>query len=216
MLFYSGPSKAKELYEEGIKDLEDLKKHEDKLTHAQKIGLAHFQDFELRIPRAEISEIFCKLEKIVGRLDPEYRVEVCGSFRRGAESSGDIDVLVTHPHYKHGATKHGNLLHRGEIVSSVIDCLTTVMRKQKCLWVQKGNKLDAITTDDLTKHIICKQVFIPCYIVNMEWMDLFVAFLFEGFNGRRGTNWYAGSLKFDSTKVLVGKGGGKGGGRVVW
>jgi DNA polymerase beta len=32
-------------------------------------------------------------------LDPKYEVEICGSFRRGAESSGDIDVLLTHPNY---------------------------------------------------------------------------------------------------------------------
>ena len=34
-----GPSKAKELVDAGIKTIEELKKHEDKLTHHQKIGL---------------------------------------------------------------------------------------------------------------------------------------------------------------------------------
>ena len=34
-----GPAKAKELVDKGIKTLEDLKKHQDKLNHHQKIGL---------------------------------------------------------------------------------------------------------------------------------------------------------------------------------
>lgn len=36
-----GPSKAKELVDAGIKTIEDLKKHQDKLTHHQKIGLKY-------------------------------------------------------------------------------------------------------------------------------------------------------------------------------
>jgi len=36
-----GPAKAKELVEAGIKTLEDLKKHQDKLTHHQKLGLKY-------------------------------------------------------------------------------------------------------------------------------------------------------------------------------
>lgn len=36
-----GPAKAKELVDAGIKTLEDLKKHQDKLTHHQKLGLRY-------------------------------------------------------------------------------------------------------------------------------------------------------------------------------
>ena len=39
-------------------NLEDLRKHEDKLNHAQKIGLKHFEDFEQRIPRNEVEDLF--------------------------------------------------------------------------------------------------------------------------------------------------------------
>ncbi|MGH0180786.1 UNVERIFIED_CONTAM: hypothetical protein FKN15_019054 [Acipenser sinensis] len=38
-------------------------------------------------------------------LDPEYIGTVCGSFRRGAESSGDIDILLTHPNFTSESTK---------------------------------------------------------------------------------------------------------------
>ena len=35
--------------------------------------------------------------EIVGHVDEKLTAEVCGSFRRGAASSGDIDILMTHP-----------------------------------------------------------------------------------------------------------------------
>ena len=37
--------------------------------------------------------------KEVEKLDEEYDAEICGSFRRGAASSGDIDILLTHPSF---------------------------------------------------------------------------------------------------------------------
>lgn len=38
-------------------------------------------------------------------LDEAYDATVCGSFRRGAESSGDIDVLLTHPEFTSKSNK---------------------------------------------------------------------------------------------------------------
>jgi len=107
-----GPAKAKDLYDEGVKDLDELRQHATKLNHHQQIGLKHFEDFELRIPRTEISEILIELEKCLSELDQGYKLTVCGSYRRGAESSGDMDVLLTHADYKTSDKKHGNLLHR--------------------------------------------------------------------------------------------------------
>ena len=36
---------------------------------------------------------------MIKRLDREFSATVCGSYRRGATSSGDIDILLTHPSY---------------------------------------------------------------------------------------------------------------------
>ena len=36
-------------------------------------------------------------------MDKKYVATVCGSFRRGADSSGDIDLLITHPLYVSGS-----------------------------------------------------------------------------------------------------------------
>ncbi|XP_003489556.1 DNA polymerase beta isoform X1 [Bombus impatiens] len=94
-----GPTKAKELVDSGIKTLDDLKKHQEKLNHHQKIGLKYFEDFEKRIPRKEIEQIEKIIKDSIVKLNKEYIITICGSYRRGKEESGDIDVLLTHPTY---------------------------------------------------------------------------------------------------------------------
>ncbi|XP_063244396.1 DNA polymerase beta-like isoform X2 [Bacillus rossius redtenbacheri] len=107
-----GPAKAKELVDSGIKSIEDLEKHKDKLNHHQLIGLKYLTDFELRIPRDEIEKIEKIIKEEVKALDPDYLVTICGSYRRGKPDSGDIDVLLTHPSFtsNDGASTKAQLL----------------------------------------------------------------------------------------------------------
>lgn len=107
-----GPSAARKFVDEGIKTLEDLRKNEDKLNHHQRIGLKYFEDFEKRIPREEMLQMQDIVLNEVNKVDSEYIATVCGSFRRGAESSGDMDVLLTHPSFTSESTKQPKLLHR--------------------------------------------------------------------------------------------------------
>jgi len=114
-----GPAKAKELFDEGIATIEDLRNNQDKLTNSQKIGLKHFEDFEERIPRKEVKEIEKRLKRVIASIDKKYLAMICGSYRRGAESSGDIDLLLTHQDFVSGETgkndkhkKEGDLLHK--------------------------------------------------------------------------------------------------------
>ncbi|KAM5171839.1 DNA polymerase beta [Mantella aurantiaca] len=107
-----GPAAARKLVEEGIKTLDDLRNNEQKLNHHQRIGLKYFEDFEMRIPREEMLKMQeIALEK-VENVDAEYIATVCGSFRRGAESSGDMDILLTHPDFTSESTKQPHLLHQ--------------------------------------------------------------------------------------------------------
>lgn len=94
-----GPSKAKELVDAGIKSIDDLKKHQDKLNHQQKLGLRYFEDFEKKIPRLEIEHIEKLIRKTILELDKDFIITICGSYRRGNSQSGDIDVLLTHKSY---------------------------------------------------------------------------------------------------------------------
>nr|CAD7458976.1 unnamed protein product [Timema tahoe] len=107
-----GPAKAKELVNAGVMSVEDLQKHKDKLNHHQLIGLKYFEDFEKRVTKEEIQEIEKIIKEEVGKLDQDYLVTICGSYRRGKPDSGDIDVLLTHPSYtsKDGNSKKSQLL----------------------------------------------------------------------------------------------------------
>ncbi|XP_063711789.1 DNA polymerase beta-like [Symsagittifera roscoffensis] len=93
-----GPTNARKLVtENNIKTLEDLKKNAHLLNHHQKIGLEYLDEFEERIPRSEMLKWNDKLLKYILKVDIKFSAELCGSFRRGAETCGDIDILVTHP-----------------------------------------------------------------------------------------------------------------------
>lgn len=95
----NGPAAAKKFVDEGITSVEGLKNVQDKLNHHQQIGLKYVEEFEKRIPREEM----LRLQKVILQkttdFDKKIIVTVCGSFRRGSASSGDIDVLVTHPSF---------------------------------------------------------------------------------------------------------------------
>ena len=50
----------------------------------------------MRIPRAEIEVIESAVKGVVAGLSSKYAATVCGSYRRGLPSSGDVDFLLTH------------------------------------------------------------------------------------------------------------------------
>lgn len=92
-----GPKKAKDLVENGITTIETLRERQNEvLNEVQKTGLKYFEDILERIPRSEIDEyndLFVAKFKKVAELGSQY--EIVGSYRRGAKTSGDIDVIIT-------------------------------------------------------------------------------------------------------------------------
>lgn len=96
-VFGIGPIRARELYSKHhIKSLEELKSNQDILNDKQKIGLKYYEDFERRIPRAEMDKHVAFVTEIVKHVDPKLEIAPLGSYRRGAKDSGDIDFLITH------------------------------------------------------------------------------------------------------------------------
>jgi len=91
-----GPKKAKELVDKGIMSISQLREKQGELNDIQRVGLKYYEDILTRIPRSEIVEydkIFSKTFAEVKNSDAN--LEIVGSYRRGAESSGDIDVIIT-------------------------------------------------------------------------------------------------------------------------
>ena len=91
-----GPKKAKQLIEDGITTIEELKNNESKLNDTQKIGLRYYEPLQKRIPIDEIEEFNREFDRIFKESSPEgSKYEIVGSYRREASNSGDIDVIIT-------------------------------------------------------------------------------------------------------------------------
>jgi len=98
-----GPAKAKELVEDyNVKSIDDVKNlikvYPDIITRASKIGVKHYDDFHLRIPRSEM-EIHNEVIQD-NLMTKTMKAEIVGSYRRKLPDSGDIDVLLLIKHKK--------------------------------------------------------------------------------------------------------------------
>jgi NAD-dependent DNA ligase len=93
-----GPKKAKELVDKGITTIAELRARQNELfielNGIQKIGLEYYEQLLERIPRSEIEE-YNEIFKSAFSNDPSSKFEIVGSYRRGAQNSGDIDVIIT-------------------------------------------------------------------------------------------------------------------------
>jgi DNA polymerase beta len=100
-----GSAGAKKLVtKHGITSVKQLKKavanEEIEVTNLVKLGLKYYDRLQDKIPRAEIKTIEKYLKKEVGKIDDDLEMEICGSYRRGKPTSGDIDILLYHPDVK--------------------------------------------------------------------------------------------------------------------
>ena len=94
-----GPKKAKELADKGYKTILELSnaysENKSILNDKQAIGIKYYNDIMERIPRHEINEFKSILEETLSKNQFSLQFEIVGSYRRGAETSGDIDVILT-------------------------------------------------------------------------------------------------------------------------
>ncbi|KAB5551204.1 hypothetical protein GE09DRAFT_166090 [Coniochaeta sp. 2T2.1] len=100
-----GISRASRWAAQGYRTLDDLLAKAD-LTTNQRIGIERYDDLNTRIPRAEVEALAGYVRRAATQLDPDVELLVGGSYRRGADSSGDIDFIVT----KKGTTSADNLV----------------------------------------------------------------------------------------------------------
>lgn len=89
-----GPVAAHEFVKRGITTIDQLRA-EKGLNHTQLVGLKYYDEIAQRIPRAEMDVLKAEAFRYIGEVFPGAKMEACGSYRRGAASSGDIDVLMT-------------------------------------------------------------------------------------------------------------------------
>ena len=96
-----GNVRAQKWFDLGYINIQDIKKaiNEGKIksTHHIDLGIEYYYDFQQKIPRIEIDNIKIILNDNLKKIDKNLIFEICGSYRRGASESGDIDVLFSHP-----------------------------------------------------------------------------------------------------------------------
>jgi len=130
-----GPKKAKELVDQGITTIDQLRAQQDSvLNDTQKVGLKYYEDILKRIPREEIDQydkIFRDVFSKVAGPGSEARFEIVGSYRRGAKSSGDIDMIIT--------SKTGDVFKRfvDELIKQKIILEVLSRGNTKCLVIAK-------------------------------------------------------------------------------
>jgi NAD-dependent DNA ligase/DNA polymerase/3'-5' exonuclease PolX len=89
-----GPKKAKDLVEQGITSIAQLRENKHLLNDTQIVGLQFYEDILKRIPRSEIEDYKTIFERAFPK-GTDGKMEIVGSYRRGAQTSGDIDVIIT-------------------------------------------------------------------------------------------------------------------------
>lgn len=91
-----GINQAWKWVQQGHTSLEDLRAHV-RLSKNQLLGIEHYNDFLIRIPRDEVTALGTIVREAAATIDPEVEAIISGSYRRGALNSGDIDILLTKP-----------------------------------------------------------------------------------------------------------------------
>ena len=89
-----GHVQAQKWVTQGFQTLDDLRTRA-KLTPNQLVGLGHYDDLNARIPRREMTALGKYVMKAAAKIDPQVELLIGGSYRRGSDSSGDIDFIVT-------------------------------------------------------------------------------------------------------------------------
>ncbi len=100
-----GRVKALELIKLGVDSIKSLKKKvkdgQIELNEKIMLGIKYHNKFKGDIPRKEITQISKLIDSIIKKLNKKldekekYYFEICGSYRREKDTSGDIDVLVS-------------------------------------------------------------------------------------------------------------------------
>lgn len=94
-----GEKTAAHFIKQGFHSIVDLRTPRglNLLTFQQQIGLKYYEEFQSKIPRREVERIGEIVKVAVNALYPGAVCMICGSYRRGKPTSGDVDVIIAPP-----------------------------------------------------------------------------------------------------------------------
>ena len=151
---------ANVLYLKGIKTIGELRKNESILNNTQKIGLKYYEDLLLKIPRLECEEIYQIIKQELNNISPgkKFNLEICGSYRRGKDNIGDIDILIT---------RQDNECIKN-ILSSLIEKLSEINLMTEILSISKDSENNLIEVKKSHFMGICKLKENPCRRIDIK------------------------------------------------
>ncbi|KAI1326898.1 hypothetical protein F5Y16DRAFT_220366 [Xylariaceae sp. FL0255] len=102
LLFYDiwgvAAKTAHEFYDRGWRDLDDIVEQGwDSITRVQQIGVKYYDELQEKIPRAEVEGIANIILSHANNIEDGFQMAIVGGFRRGKSTSGDVDVVLSHP-----------------------------------------------------------------------------------------------------------------------
>lgn len=93
-----GEVTAQEFYNKGWRDLDDVVEYGwSTLNRVQQIGVKYYDEFLLKIPRAEVEAISNTILTFANRILEGFQMLIVGGYRRGKEGCGDVDIVISHP-----------------------------------------------------------------------------------------------------------------------
>ena len=113
------------------------------------IGLKYIDDLRRRISYIDITNIEAVLQNLLKQYYPELIMEICGSYRRVRETSGDIDILLTCKEPK-----------CNDYLKKVVDLLT-----------EKTYLVDHLTKKGLTKYMGI------CHLFNGQYVRIDIRYI---------------------------------------
>lgn len=160
-----GPKLSKKLVEKdkimSVRQLDNAyKKGKIDLTHMQIIGLKYFNKLTSKIPRSEITQYKNKFENTLKKKFPDINVHMAGSYRRGKNVSGDIDMILVSPKIK---TKYE--LDKSYIFDDIIHYL---MKNKLIIEVVNRSKNGIMGITSTKRHIDIKMApynLLPFYLL---------------------------------------------------
>lgn len=95
-----GAVKAQQLVDAGLEKIADLRepKFLAMLNNAQRLSLQYMQHLEKPVSREEAETV---ADFTRACISSKYEVILAGSYRRGAATSSDIDIIILHPNHVH-------------------------------------------------------------------------------------------------------------------
>ncbi|KAK1756908.1 hypothetical protein QBC47DRAFT_298020 [Echria macrotheca] len=153
---------AREFYNRGWRDLDDIVEYGwETLTRVQQIGVKYYDEFLIKIPRAEVEAISAIVLKHANKIHKGFQMVIVGGYRRGKLESGDVDLVLSHP--DEAATKNFIerivvSLERAKYITHTLTLSTKNSERDQMPVSWKGNEKKAGTGfDTLDKALVVWQ-----------------------------------------------------------